>query len=99
MGNNSYCNVVGIGTVKVMLPGDKILYLTDVLYSPTMRRNLISVPRLDEKDSEVRFRSGKVSIGKHGRIMMWGSKVDAFVETKVIPLSSLLSHSFATLGF
>lgn len=75
MGNNSYCDV-GIGTVKIMLPGDKNLYLTDVLYSPTMRRNLISVPRLDEKDFEVRFRSGKVSVGKHGRIMMWGSKVD-----------------------
>ncbi|KAF7154487.1 hypothetical protein RHSIM_Rhsim01G0134100 [Rhododendron simsii] len=84
MGNNSYCDVVGIGTVKVMLPGDKNLYLTGVLYSPTMRRNLISVPRLDEKDFEVRFRSGKVSIGKHGRIMMWGSKVDGLYRLNIV---------------
>ncbi|KAG5550800.1 hypothetical protein RHGRI_015682 [Rhododendron griersonianum] len=84
MGNNSYCDVVGIGTVKIMLPGNKNLYLTDVLYSPTMRRNLISVPRLDEKDFEVRFRSGKVSVGKHGRIMMWGSKVDGLYRLNIV---------------
>ncbi|KAG5565586.1 hypothetical protein RHGRI_001486 [Rhododendron griersonianum] len=65
MGNNSYCDVVGIGTVKIMLPGDKNFYLTDVLYSPTMRRNLISVPRLDEKDFET-IKNGEIgSRGKH----------------------------------
>ncbi|KAF7130548.1 hypothetical protein RHSIM_Rhsim10G0106900 [Rhododendron simsii] len=84
MGNNSYCDVAGIGTVKVMLPGDQNLHLTDVLYSPTMKRNLISVPRLDENDFEVRFRSEKVSIGKHGRIMMWGSKVDGLYRLNIV---------------
>ncbi|KAK3012314.1 hypothetical protein RJ639_012614 [Escallonia herrerae] len=66
MGNNMYCNVLDVGTVKIPLPGQNNLILTDVLYAPNMRRNLLSVPRMDKKGFELHFRSSKVSIGKHG---------------------------------
>ncbi|KAF9618293.1 hypothetical protein IFM89_000928 [Coptis chinensis] len=60
MGNNIYCDVLGIGTVKIPLPGEMNLLLTDVLFAPNMRCNLIFVSRLDDKGYEVKFRSGKV---------------------------------------
>ncbi|KAK3008966.1 hypothetical protein RJ639_013383 [Escallonia herrerae] len=62
MGNNTYCEVLGVGTVKIPLPGQNNLILTDVLYTPNMRRNLLYVPRMDEKGFELRFRSSKFAI-------------------------------------
>ncbi|KAK3041384.1 hypothetical protein RJ639_001582 [Escallonia herrerae] len=44
MGNNTYCDVLGVGTVKILLPGQNNLILTDVLYAPNMKGNLLSVP-------------------------------------------------------
>lgn len=41
-----------------------------------MRHNLLSIPCLDEKGFEVHFHSRKVSIGKHGRILMQGNLID-----------------------
>ncbi|XP_028077781.1 uncharacterized protein LOC114279696 [Camellia sinensis] len=94
MGNNNYCDVIGIGTIKIMILGQKNLYLIDVLYSPTMRRNLISVSCLDEKGFEVHFHSGIVSVGRHGRILMWGSKVDGLYRLNVV--SSVNNNAFAS---
>ncbi|KAG8385875.1 hypothetical protein BUALT_Bualt03G0090600 [Buddleja alternifolia] len=37
MGNNTYCDVLGIDTVRIGLPGENNLFLTDVLYAPNMR--------------------------------------------------------------
>ncbi|KAK2985165.1 hypothetical protein RJ640_011986 [Escallonia rubra] len=96
MGNNMYCDVLGVGTVKILLPGQNNLILTDVLYVPNMRRNLLYVPRMDEKGFELRFRSSKVSIGKHGCILVWGVKVDGLYRLNTFDVSGssfvMLSH-------
>uniref|UniRef100_A0A5K0ZQ04 Integrase catalytic domain-containing protein n=1 Tax=Nymphaea colorata TaxID=210225 RepID=A0A5K0ZQ04_9MAGN len=68
MGNNSYCDVMGVGTYRLNVDGTSII-LTEVLYVPSMRRNLVSVPALTGKCFEVRFVSEKVTVGKHGRTM------------------------------
>ena len=95
MRNNTYCDVLGIGTVRISLPGQNNLLLTDVLYAPNMRRNLLSVPRLDDKGFEVRFRSSKVSIGKHGRILAWGTKVDGLYRLNVASDNNKIGSSSA----
>ena len=59
MGNNTYCDVLGIGTVKIMISGERNLYMSDVLFAPTMTCNLIFIPCLDEKAFEIRFHSRK----------------------------------------
>jgi hypothetical protein len=69
MGNNTYCDVLDIGTVKIMILGERNLYLSGVLFAPTMRCNLTSIPCLHEKRFETRIRFRKVSIRKHGRIL------------------------------
>ena len=99
MGNNTYCDVLGIGIVKIMIPGERNLYLLDVLFAPTMRRNLISIPCLDEKSFEIRFHSRKVSIGNHGRILMWGIKMDGLYRLNDISFANknAIVGSFAHL--
>ena len=62
MGNNTYCDALGIGTVEIMIPGERNLYMSDVLFAPTMTCNLIFIPCLDEKGFEIRFRSGKCQL-------------------------------------
>ena len=59
IGNNTYCDVLGIEAVKIMILGERNLYLSNVLFAPTMKRNLISIPCLDEKAFEIRFHSRK----------------------------------------
>ena len=43
MGNNASAAVLGIGTCKLELRGGRTPYLHDVLYTPEVRRNLVSV--------------------------------------------------------
>ncbi|KAL4179955.1 hypothetical protein AMTRI_Chr13g89790 [Amborella trichopoda] len=76
MGNDTYCDVLGVGTFKPCLPGGTNLLLIDTLYEHNMRHNLIYVPILDGKGYEIRVRSGRVTIGKHFRALVYGTKVD-----------------------
>uniref|UniRef100_A0A2N9EP82 Integrase catalytic domain-containing protein n=1 Tax=Fagus sylvatica TaxID=28930 RepID=A0A2N9EP82_FAGSY len=74
MGNNTYSDVLGEGRCKFSI-GDSVIVLNNVLYVPSVRRNLISVPVLDEKSFEVKMKSGRVFISK-GDIAVSGVKVD-----------------------
>ena len=73
MGNNSYCDVLGTGTIQIQLKGGNNLILTDVLCAPNMRKNLISVPQLDKKGFGTRFVSGKVTVGRKKNILFIGT--------------------------
>lgn len=67
MGNNTYIDVLGEGDCKLSCNGTNVI-LKNVLYAPTIRRNLISVAMLEKKGFEVRFKTGVVTIGKEGRV-------------------------------
>ncbi|KAF3788080.1 Retrovirus-related Pol polyprotein from transposon TNT 1-94 [Nymphaea thermarum] len=58
MGNNSYCDVMGIGAYRQNVGGPSVV-LNKVLYVPSMRRDLVSVLALTGKGFEVRFILGK----------------------------------------
>ena len=83
MGNNTYCDVLGIGSVRVPLLGGNTLVLTDVLYAPTIRRNLISIPLLTQKGFEVRFKGGKGTVGQKNNILFTASLVDGLFKLDV----------------
>ncbi|KAF3787757.1 Retrovirus-related Pol polyprotein from transposon TNT 1-94 [Nymphaea thermarum] len=68
MGNNFYRDVLGIGAYRLNVGGISVV-LNEVLYVPSMRRNLVSVPALTGKGFEVRFIPRKITVGKHGRFM------------------------------
>jgi len=46
----------GIGTIKFERESGKHLYLSDVLYVPRLRKNLVSVSVLEDKGYEVSFK-------------------------------------------
>ncbi|KAL4201490.1 hypothetical protein AMTRI_Chr02g216380 [Amborella trichopoda] len=92
MGNGTYYDVLGVGTFKLCLPGGTNLLLTNTFYAPNTRRNLISVPRLDDKGYEIRFRSGRVTIGKHSRALVYGTKVDNLYQLNIDASSSFFGY-------
>ena len=80
MRNNTYNDVLGEGRCKSSI-GDSVIVLNNVLYVPTVRRNLISVPMLDEKGFEVKMKSGRVFI-KKSDISVSSVKVDGMYLLK-----------------
>ena len=80
MRNNTYNDVLGEVKCKFSI-GDSVIVLNNVLYMPSIRRNLISIPVLDEKGFEVKMKSGRVFISK-GDIYVSGVKVDSMYLLK-----------------
>ena len=62
MGNNASAAMLRIGTCKLELRGGRTLYLHDVLYTPEVRRNLISMLVLLELGFSIIFENGCVKI-------------------------------------
>jgi hypothetical protein len=53
--NGEKAEVEGIGELPLEISNDFILYLHDVLYVPSMRRNLISISYLDDDGFDCLF--------------------------------------------
>lgn len=75
MGNNTYVDVQGIGDFKISSNNSTII-LKYVLFAPTIRKNMISMSLLEEKDFEIRFKFGFATIGKEGIVMLRGKRID-----------------------
>jgi hypothetical protein len=80
MGNNTYNDVLGESRCKFSI-GDSVIVLNNVLYVPSVCRNLIFVPMLDEKGFEVKIKFGRAFISK-GDIFVFGGKVDGMYLLK-----------------
>ena len=50
----------GVGSTSLQLDSSTPLHLSDVLFVPGMRRNLVSISTLENKDYKVAFFDGKV---------------------------------------
>jgi hypothetical protein len=66
MGNGVSAAVRGTGQVYLKLTSGKTLVLKDVLYVPSMSRNLISVSLLCQQGLKLVFESNKVVLSKFG---------------------------------
>jgi hypothetical protein len=60
LGDNARYNVKGVGTSTCQLDSDIPLQLSEVLYVPGMKRNLVSISALEDKGYKVTFSEGKV---------------------------------------
>ena len=81
IGNNAYSYVLGEGKCKISIKGS-IIVLHDVLYVPSIMRNLLLVHMLDNKEYGTKFKSEKVYIRK-GNISVKGTKIDNMYFIKV----------------
>ncbi|KAK4388087.1 hypothetical protein Sango_2415300 [Sesamum angolense] len=66
MGNSATAGVMGKGKVLLKLTSGKILALLDVLYVPSLRRNLISGSLLNKVGLKIVLESDKVIITRNG---------------------------------
>lgn len=60
LGDNARYTVKGVGSSTFQLDSDIPLQLSEVLYVPGMKRNLVSVSALEDKGYKVTFSEGKV---------------------------------------
>jgi hypothetical protein len=60
LGDNARYTMKRVGTSTFQLDSDIPLQLSEVLYVPGMKRNLVSVSALEDKDYKVIFSEGKV---------------------------------------
>jgi hypothetical protein len=60
LGDNARYTVKGVGTSSFKLDSDIPLQLSEVLYVPGMKRNLVSVSVVEDKGYKVTFCEGKV---------------------------------------
>jgi hypothetical protein len=60
LGDNARYIVKGVGTSTFQLDSDLPLQLSEILYVPGMKRNLVSISALEDKGYKVTFFEGKV---------------------------------------
>lgn len=77
-GTHQETEVLGVGTVRLIDSKDESkpnIVLTNVLYCPSVKRNLLSIGEADEKGFIVTFGKGKVNFCKNNQLVMTGTKL------------------------
>ena len=72
MWNETFYDVLGVGKVKIPLPTEKFLYLSDLFFAPFMRKSIISVSKLAMNGFEVEFEHKEVTIGMRSQVLVNG---------------------------
>jgi hypothetical protein len=72
MGDNTPCEVIGIGYVKIKTHDGMTRTLTDVRHVPTMFRNLISLSTLDNLGYKYFASGGVLKVSKGSLVVMKG---------------------------
>ena len=73
MGDNTPCDVKGIGSVKLKMADGTMKILKDVRYIPELKRNLISLGTLDTSGYEIKLRGGVLKVLKGIMVAMKGT--------------------------
>jgi hypothetical protein len=85
LGDNARYNVKGVGTYTFQLDSDIPLQLSEVIYVPGMKRNLVSIYDLEDKGYKVTFSEGKV-LAWHKDSHMNSARVIGFHENNLYRL-------------
>jgi hypothetical protein len=85
LGDNARYTVKGVGSSTFQLDSDIPLQLSEVLYVPGMKRNLVSISSLEDKGYKVTFSEGKV-LRWHQNSHMYSSGVIGVRENSLYRL-------------
>ena len=88
IGDDANYTVKGSGATSLQLETNDTLHLSDVLYVPSMKRNLVSISALEDKGYKVAFSDGKV--------LAWRKKSN-METTKVICMREEILYQLNTL--
>ena len=86
MGNSSTIMVLGKGKIFLKLTSGKTLALNDVLYVPSLRRNLVSSSLLNKVGLKLVFEGDKVILAKNGDFVGKGYLSDKLFILNYVPI-------------
>jgi hypothetical protein len=86
LGDNSRYTMKGVGSYSFQLDSDIPLQLSEVLYVPGMKRNLVYVFSLEDKGYKVTFSEGKV-LAWHKKSRMDSTQVIGVRENSLYRLT------------
>ena len=72
MGDDSPCQIIGIGSIQIKMHDGIVRTLTDVRHIPNMRKNLISLSTLDGKGYKYSGGDGVLKVSKGSLIFVDG---------------------------
>jgi hypothetical protein len=84
LGNNHFCNIVGVGDVQIKTKEGQHILLKQVRHIPEMCMSLISVGRLDDEGCSTSFGKGGWKISKGALLMAKGSKTGTLYTLREI---------------
>jgi hypothetical protein len=98
MGNGIPCKTVGVGSIRIMMFNGIVKELTDVIYVPDLKSNLISLGVLDSHGYKYTGQGGALTVSKGNLVVMKATKVDNLYKlegstelaSEVIDVSSCL---------
>ena len=93
MGNSSASNVEGKGNVMLKFTSGKTITLTDVLYVPEIRKNLVSGPMLSKKGFKLVFESDRFILTKAGMYVGKGYLADGLFKLNVMVTNALNNNN------
>ena len=67
LGDDRPCSIKGKGTTSYKLISSRQLKMEDVLFVPELKRNLLTISRLEKKGFKVAFANGEVLIWPKGK--------------------------------
>ena len=102
MANGVPCKIDGVGMVKIMMHDGVVRHLDDVAYVPKIRRNLISIGRMDSMGCKCSFADGAMEITCDNMVLVKGRKCDGLYcleGSTVLPNSMGCWKQGAQIGF
>ena len=81
LADGSVLDVVGMGDVRILLPNGSVWLLEKVRHIPELRRNLISVGKLDDERHAILFVGGTWKVTKGARVLAVGKKTGTLYMT------------------
>lgn len=77
MGNHNACVIMGIGSVRIKMHDRIIRTLKFVRYVPKLKKNLISLGKLDSLGYNFKSDYGSLKVMKEVAVVMKGVKINA----------------------
>ncbi|GFY95706.1 filament-like protein [Actinidia rufa] len=74
LGDGTPCKIQGVGNVKIKMFDGAVRTLGGVVYIPKLRRNLISLSRMDSNGCKYFAGGGAMKITRGGKVLMKGEK-------------------------
>ena len=76
LGNNSSMAVMGKGNIRLQVNGTTQI-ITEVIYVPELKSNLLSIRQLQEKGNTILFQYGRCRVFHHKRGLIMDTKMSA----------------------